>query len=729
MSPDFCSLVGWLLKKDPLRRPTWPQLLAHPFWGNCQTPVPLEMPAQPRFDRALAVAASAASAGLKMKLPGQGNDQDFSACDSRERVGVEKHGPAGASRNFRVEGDQSMTLGVLNTNTQEESGGDRRGGRLDHRGREAALNGEGRSRQQEETIGAEVEGEATAPHGASADQVVHQTAALSGRGSPVQGTPRGDTGKGGTERVGEWAGGRIRSPPRSHQTRTESESRSSAAGTADVTKGQEGGGPDENRRGTEKGRRNHVPVHAMEDETTCTNAGRRQAEEGLKSTAPATVDGNERFRAPIHGYGYGYGGGDGGGGIREAAAGGVVNIGAARGGGRARAGAGDCDDAARRAAALDNLRLRGKIPPIPPGGRASSSVSASASSSVGEQYGSSFEEDTEGSSSYSIGAGSSEGPGIDAPAPAGAAAVPAAPRTPEAGSLSSSTRRCNRGGGASGIRFDKSGTSTGDGGGAAASGNTSTGTEGRAQPVTPPPRGSRRRTTGEAATTAPVDASRLEIASSPVTTAGGSGSRTGSGVGSGSGDTASGGLAAISFETGTSLSFEHGYSSPRTLSSHGSSARVGAENGQWGAGAGAGAGAGGDDSRGGKGGSGGSTHGQQQRRLAPSSQAGRAGGGAAQLEVGRDGGGRSGAKPAGALVNGRKVDRKCSPVKEEGTREGRRAALRLVGGVQRREGYEGNVNLAAVVEADAEGSDDTWGEIQGVQELLLHSSDAQVSPR
>ncbi|CAN0367371.1 unnamed protein product, partial [Hapterophycus canaliculatus] len=51
MSTPFRDLVGWLLEKDPRRRPTWPQLLAHPFWGKCQTPSPLEMPPQPRFDR------------------------------------------------------------------------------------------------------------------------------------------------------------------------------------------------------------------------------------------------------------------------------------------------------------------------------------------------------------------------------------------------------------------------------------------------------------------------------------------------------------------------------------------------------------------------------------------------------------------------------------------------------------------------------------------------------
>lgn len=62
MSAPFRDLVTWLLDKDPRRRPTWPQLLAHPFWGSCQTPSPLEMPPQPRFDRGLADASSADAA-------------------------------------------------------------------------------------------------------------------------------------------------------------------------------------------------------------------------------------------------------------------------------------------------------------------------------------------------------------------------------------------------------------------------------------------------------------------------------------------------------------------------------------------------------------------------------------------------------------------------------------------------------------------------------------------
>ncbi|CAN0418089.1 unnamed protein product, partial [Ectocarpus sp. 12 AP-2014] len=60
MSAPFRDLVSRLLDKDPRGRPTWPQLLAHPFWGNCQTPSPLEMPPQPRFDRDLAPCSGAA---------------------------------------------------------------------------------------------------------------------------------------------------------------------------------------------------------------------------------------------------------------------------------------------------------------------------------------------------------------------------------------------------------------------------------------------------------------------------------------------------------------------------------------------------------------------------------------------------------------------------------------------------------------------------------------------
>ncbi|CAN0470605.1 unnamed protein product, partial [Ectocarpus sp. 8 AP-2014] len=60
MSAPFRDLVSRLLDKDPRGRPTWPQLLAHPFWGSCQTPSPLEMPPQPRFDRDLAPCSGAA---------------------------------------------------------------------------------------------------------------------------------------------------------------------------------------------------------------------------------------------------------------------------------------------------------------------------------------------------------------------------------------------------------------------------------------------------------------------------------------------------------------------------------------------------------------------------------------------------------------------------------------------------------------------------------------------
>lgn len=122
-------------------------------------------------------------------------------------------------------------------------------------------------------------------------------------------------------------------------------------------------------------------------------------------------------RAPSHGYEDGIG-------DSTATGTGDVDTRNARGdGGR---GSSRADDAARRAAALGCLRSRGRIAPASSGvgagagvgaglGRrpASPAVSVSASSSVGEQYGSSFEEDTEGSSSYSVG-NASEGLGVDA---------------------------------------------------------------------------------------------------------------------------------------------------------------------------------------------------------------------------------------------------------------------------------------------------------------------------
>ena len=65
MSLQFRSLVRWLLQKDPLRRPTWPQLLAHPFWDNCQT----QMPAQPRLDQAVLAARAAAEDTARQASP------------------------------------------------------------------------------------------------------------------------------------------------------------------------------------------------------------------------------------------------------------------------------------------------------------------------------------------------------------------------------------------------------------------------------------------------------------------------------------------------------------------------------------------------------------------------------------------------------------------------------------------------------------------------------------
>ena len=103
MSPQFRALVGWLLQKDPTRRPTWPQLLAHPFWNNCQTPLLLEMPAQPRFDRAAATVdrtrqASASSFGSD--FPGSMDQRDAAGAewtDDGERESKSKNSEIGAT--------------------------------------------------------------------------------------------------------------------------------------------------------------------------------------------------------------------------------------------------------------------------------------------------------------------------------------------------------------------------------------------------------------------------------------------------------------------------------------------------------------------------------------------------------------------------------------------------------------------------------------------------------
>lgn len=55
---EACNdLISQLLRKDPSHRPTWQQLIDHPFWRTRLQPV--EMPRQPRFDATLTRGGSA----------------------------------------------------------------------------------------------------------------------------------------------------------------------------------------------------------------------------------------------------------------------------------------------------------------------------------------------------------------------------------------------------------------------------------------------------------------------------------------------------------------------------------------------------------------------------------------------------------------------------------------------------------------------------------------------
>ncbi|CAM9561473.1 unnamed protein product [Chrysoparadoxa australica] len=41
---DLLDLLGWLLEKNPVDRPSWSQLLEHPFWDDCEVPLTLPVP-------------------------------------------------------------------------------------------------------------------------------------------------------------------------------------------------------------------------------------------------------------------------------------------------------------------------------------------------------------------------------------------------------------------------------------------------------------------------------------------------------------------------------------------------------------------------------------------------------------------------------------------------------------------------------------------------------------
>lgn len=718
MSPDFCSLVRWLLNKDPLQRPTWPQLLAHPFWGNCQTPSPLEMPVQPRFDHALAAATSAASIALTVNAQRQESGREKADYYCEQACGKRKD--VGDSKGLSVEGHDSRTQGVPGAQDKQEEGDSGRGGTVAHG--EGELIDRAKGRRRREPVGVGVEDKLACGNGGD-DGCSRDAAALSDRFNLAQasiadaGQSRVDGAEG--ERGGNGSALEVR--PLMDRTETNSGEASGAV------IGEDHSHQDERCRRKEKGRHRRGGVHVVEEETTAMNDGQQQN----KNTAVlATHAADERSRAPSHG--------SSGGGAREAAGGvAVADASAGRGGARGRA---RSDEAARRAAALDSLRLRGKIPPMPLGGRTSPSVSASASSSVGELYGSSFEEDTEGSSSYSVEPSPSEGPaGIE----------PAMTATTEEGSISgaaliSSTIRHNKFAPVANSRSSKN-----PGADILAAG------DGRVSHVTTPPYGKRppEGDLGRAPSSAVRSvssgsvglASRSDFASPVTVTTGGSRSvRSGSGSGSGSesAEVARGdALAALSFARAASpYSSDHVSSSSWTSSGVSSARFVGAEAGQWAGSNSCTDAAGGEGvcaSSGGSG-SGGVSTPRQRRRPELSHEA--IGGRKlikAELVSDVNGGAGGGANAYGLRVGRREPEaRAFSPVSEEmGAPDGRRKASRSClrdhkessgGDDGGRVGDGGEVERRVRSEL-SEGNGGGQNGSEGLRELLLHTSDAQAS--
>lgn len=370
MSPDFCGLVSWLLQKDPLYRPTWPHLLAHPFWGNCQTPSPLEMPAQPLFDQALAAAAmakeeKAASVAPKETQAATQSENLDNLDYSSERggeglaattatVGAHRRRDGGGrdSRSPRV----GVPGGAEESHQEEEDNGEE-SYRMGHP-RNRRDRGEGRDEEARVTL-----------------DRLRRTAATTGRASRTVGESVGGARGGDREREGSAV------PPRGDPLTTRA---------VDF------------RNGQRQERQNERLEYLAEDTAASGNRSNQvsdteRGKDPAPAPAPLVPPAVERRKAPHHGS--------------------CVNVGDENSFGSVMRGVGGGDDTAKRkeaaaaAAALNGLRLRGRIPPVRGGRTSPSEVSAaSASSSLEERYGSSFEEDMEGSSSCSAvgGSGSSE---------------------------------------------------------------------------------------------------------------------------------------------------------------------------------------------------------------------------------------------------------------------------------------------------------------------------------
>ena len=447
MSTQFCELTSWLLQKDPLLRPTWPQLLAHPFWGNCQTPSALEMPPQPRFDRALATFAAAAAAATAVSATAaRTTAEDAHAADqsrgSLERSETSQQGHDGAAAlsatapgNHGAQAGKGMggspSYADLSEDTREAGRWEGQGRHTEEQGEEEAEERDHRWRPEEANGG--TYGGGGVRGGADGCQ---RTAACTGRASPVSeqvgspGNRRGVQGGGGGGREGC----RETTPPRAFPDTAETE-QWRLTGPSEGPPAPEGpedpkgpldpeGQPPNGRRSAEQYRRNNGDdrrnddlngaAAAHDDGHSHSGVAGKGQDSGLPSPIPpvplaASVD--RRKAAACHGLSQNV--------VGESVAANEAGCRTAGVRGRkqgdpgANADAGKTATAAAAAAALSGLRMRGRIPPAR-GGRSSPSVVSvvSVSSSAGEQYGSSFEEDTEvGSSSCSANGGTSGGGG------------------------------------------------------------------------------------------------------------------------------------------------------------------------------------------------------------------------------------------------------------------------------------------------------------------------------
>lgn len=358
MGPQFCDLVGWLLEKDPLRRPTWPQLLAHPFWGKCQTPSPLEMPVQPRFDRAVAIAVAKATQVTEEALTGR-------------RGGVQQ---CSSGPNERGRGRLTLPVGVVEQERQRR--------RL-------------KAEVEEELVrwrsSAGKERDVNCP-GDKASCVISEVRIMStrsGRASPNEEVIGSDAGTGGgEEEEGDTAIG----------TASQSRNDSGKMTSVDPPEKQRSKGQYSARQHRLEARQGRRCSDHRNKPVAAKNGERLHPAEKRENSAPLPTpqSASERQKAPNHEYSTST--------IDD------IRTAPDRGCGASRkekeGNSADADIARRAAAALNGLRLRGRIPPGREGRKSPSVLSVvSASSSVGEQYGSSFEEDTEGSNSCSTGGG------------------------------------------------------------------------------------------------------------------------------------------------------------------------------------------------------------------------------------------------------------------------------------------------------------------------------------